>query len=184
MYCRHHGSEKPHFQSSHSQGLMLGKRFFDLFQGRSASEVPRSCSSLGSSWGDKTWDVRLKVKDSNYISLLYPVSQTSFISNLPVNFVPEVKNNVWDGSSADMESCTHLLTVMITMTNKMYLSSLTKINKKIWSVQVCSSWIHRLTRTAFTQDALSYRDSCHSGSRQEADSVFGLIVTSRQAGAS
>lgn len=53
MYCRHRASEKPHFQSSHSQGLMLGKRFFDLFQGRSASEAPRSCSSLGSSWGDK-----------------------------------------------------------------------------------------------------------------------------------
>lgn len=35
-----------------SHGLMLGKRFLDLFQGRSASEVARSCSSFGSSWRD------------------------------------------------------------------------------------------------------------------------------------
>lgn len=64
--------------------------------------------------------MRLKVKDSNDISPLYPGSQTSFMSNLPLNYVPEVsvlvKNNVWDGSSAATGSCTHLLTV-ITLKN-------------------------------------------------------------------
>lgn len=89
---------------------MLGKRFFDLFHGRSASVVPRSCRSFGSScretvlclrMSDKNWlnlDAKRiflsRVIDYTCLSTTEEISTFSYISHQSEPLWPESINNL------------------------------------------------------------------------------------------
>lgn len=101
---------------------MLGKRFFDLFHGRSASVVPRSCRSFGSSCREKV--LCLRMSDKNWLNLdakrifLYRVidysclssakeiSTFSYISHQSEPLWPESINNLTPQHTVNHTCCT------------------------------------------------------------------------------